>query len=481
MFDKYQVPRGLPVQSDPDANGLVELEHGQRHVLQVRDPVPVHAGRDGLRSLQRGLPPRRRQFAARRRDRPRAGHLRAGHPQELRGRHQEPVVRQPAAVQRLPVPHGVGRHPAALRQHQRRRRRRVVARGQHQRRQGRAEGRGIRRLEWYATDGSASSASVFLASPEFTEDTWFRTRTRCTSPKGWTMPISPKEKYWASVEYTFPDFLPLQGDLWTRFSYSWQGKVWDSLAAIEDFETAVDAGRAGRGPGVPDTRVEVGHVPARVHERQRLGHGVHRPQRLRRQWLHLPEQHQLRRDLRRPALAVRPEPAAAPQLQPVVHEAVVTGSAERAPAVEARHDLGGARQPPGREPWRRLPDRPRRARGPPGARLEHGGHRLAGPRLGPRPARHRLRRRGRLHRRQRRVVRLHARLPAASAPGAIPTSSTATRSRSGSGPCSSPPPASTRSSASTWTARNSTGRCTSSRTSSASRAAASTRARMTAR
>ena len=26
------------------------------------------------------------------------------------------------------------------------------------------------------------------------------------------MPISPKEKYWAAVEYTFPDFLPLQGD-----------------------------------------------------------------------------------------------------------------------------------------------------------------------------------------------------------------------------------------------------------------------------
>ncbi len=43
------------------------------------------------------------------------------------------------------------------------------------------------------------------------------------------MPVSPKEKYWAAVEYTFPDFLPLQGDLWTRFSYTWQGKIWDSL------------------------------------------------------------------------------------------------------------------------------------------------------------------------------------------------------------------------------------------------------------
>jgi outer membrane receptor protein involved in Fe transport len=52
------------------------------------------------------------------------------------------------------------------------------------------------------------------------------------------MPVSPKEKYWASVEYTFPDFLPWAGDFWTRFSYTYQGKVWDSLGAIEDFELA---------------------------------------------------------------------------------------------------------------------------------------------------------------------------------------------------------------------------------------------------
>ncbi len=59
------------------------------------------------------------------------------------------------------------------------------------------------------------------------------------------MPISPKEKYWAAVEYTFPDFLPMQGDLWTRFSYSYQGKIWDSLWAIEDFELAETIRRSG--------------------------------------------------------------------------------------------------------------------------------------------------------------------------------------------------------------------------------------------
>ena len=61
------------------------------------------------------------------------------------------------------------------------------------------------------------------------------------------------------------------------------------------------------------------------------------------------------------------------------------------------------------------------------------GHRLAGPRLGPRPARHRLRRRDGLHRGERRALRVHAAISVRSAPGAIPTSSTATRSRSGSG------------------------------------------------
>ena len=52
--------------------------------------------------------------------------------------------------------------------------------------------------------------------------------------KGWELPVSPEEKYWASVEYTFPDFLPLQGELWTSFSYTYQGKTWDSLSDIED-------------------------------------------------------------------------------------------------------------------------------------------------------------------------------------------------------------------------------------------------------
>ena len=61
---------------------------------------------------------------------------------------------------------------------------------------------------------------MFLADPEFTEDTFFPNRTTIYIAKGTTLPVSPEEKYWASAEYTFPDFLPLDGDLWTRFSYN---------------------------------------------------------------------------------------------------------------------------------------------------------------------------------------------------------------------------------------------------------------------
>jgi outer membrane receptor protein involved in Fe transport len=104
---------------------------------------------------------------------------------------------------------------------------------------GKAEQKGVEfNGQWIATDRLNFEWSVFLGNPEFTEDTLYPNTTEIYVAKGTTMPVSPEEKYWASVEYTFPDFLPLQGDLWTRFSYTWQGEVWDSLGAIEDFEDA---------------------------------------------------------------------------------------------------------------------------------------------------------------------------------------------------------------------------------------------------
>ncbi len=106
---------------------------------------------------------------------------------------------------------------------------------------GKAEQKGVEfNGTWYATDQLKLDWSVFLASPKFTEDTLVPNSSVVYIAKGWTLPVSPKEKYWASVEYTFPDFLPMSGDFWTRFSYTYQGKTWDSLGAIEDFHNGDD-------------------------------------------------------------------------------------------------------------------------------------------------------------------------------------------------------------------------------------------------
>ncbi len=100
---------------------------------------------------------------------------------------------------------------------------------------GQAEQKGVELSgEWKATPTLSLQWSAFLADPEFTEDTLVPNSDEIYISKGTTLPVSPKHKYWAAVDYTFPKFLPLQGDVWTRFSYSWQGRTWDSLTAIED-------------------------------------------------------------------------------------------------------------------------------------------------------------------------------------------------------------------------------------------------------
>ena len=113
---------------------------------------------------------------------------------------------------------------------------------------GTAEQKGIELSgEWHATERLNLSWNAFIASPEFTQDTLVPNSDEVYIAKGTTLPISPKEKYWASAEYTFPDFLPLKGDFWTRFSYTWQGKTWDSLSAIEenDREFLIPAWKSG--------------------------------------------------------------------------------------------------------------------------------------------------------------------------------------------------------------------------------------------
>ena len=86
-----------------------------------------------------------------------------------------------------------------------------------------------------ATERFSLEWSAFLASPSSRRTRSSRTRTRSTSPRARVAGVA-EGKVLGSVEYTFPDFLPLAGDFWTRFSYTWQGETWDSLTAIEDNE-----------------------------------------------------------------------------------------------------------------------------------------------------------------------------------------------------------------------------------------------------
>ncbi len=75
-------------------------------------------------------------------------------------------------------------------------------------------------------------ASVFLADPEFIERTVFTDGDVLES--GNPMPVSPKHKYFAAVDYTLPRFSPWSGDFWMRGSWSWQSKTWKNIDAIID-------------------------------------------------------------------------------------------------------------------------------------------------------------------------------------------------------------------------------------------------------
>ncbi len=82
---------------------------------------------------------------------------------------------------------------------------------------------------WYVTDRFNVEFSAFLADPEFTDDLVYPT-DGTVIPAGTTMPVSPERKYWAAVEYDFPEFTA--GNFWTRMSYQYQSEVWDSISAL---------------------------------------------------------------------------------------------------------------------------------------------------------------------------------------------------------------------------------------------------------
>jgi outer membrane receptor protein involved in Fe transport len=70
---------------------------------------------------------------------------------------------------------------------------------------------------------------VTLADPEFTETTVLPDET--VIEPGTSLPLSPERKYWVSAEYTIPNFLAWDGDLWTRWSYNYQSDTWKDIDA----------------------------------------------------------------------------------------------------------------------------------------------------------------------------------------------------------------------------------------------------------
>jgi outer membrane receptor protein involved in Fe transport len=105
-----------------------------------------------------------------------------------------------------------------------------------------AEQKGVElSVSWSPTENLGFNASVFLADPEFSEDT-FAPDGDLEIPAGTPMPNSPEEKYWVAVDYTFPNLFGSQGDLWTRVAWSYTSEVWNNLTAISDYYLPEDPG-----------------------------------------------------------------------------------------------------------------------------------------------------------------------------------------------------------------------------------------------
>jgi outer membrane receptor protein involved in Fe transport len=86
---------------------------------------------------------------------------------------------------------------------------------------------------WNVTPNFVLEGSVTLADPEFTEETLLPGQ----EPEddhivpGTPLPLSPERKYWVSAEYTIPNFMSWDGDLWTRWSYNYQSDTWKDIDA----------------------------------------------------------------------------------------------------------------------------------------------------------------------------------------------------------------------------------------------------------
>jgi outer membrane receptor protein involved in Fe transport len=96
---------------------------------------------------------------------------------------------------------------------------------------GDAEQKGIElNGEAQITQNFSIEGSVTFMDPEFSED--FVEPDGTTIEAGSPMPNSPEEKFWVAFEYRLPGLFALDGDFWTRASYTYQGEYWNSRTAI---------------------------------------------------------------------------------------------------------------------------------------------------------------------------------------------------------------------------------------------------------
>jgi outer membrane receptor protein involved in Fe transport len=103
---------------------------------------------------------------------------------------------------------------------------------------GAAEQKGVEMNgAWQVTPAFQIEGSVFLGDPEFTEDTIYP-NGELGIPAGTVMPLSPEQKYWVAVEYSMPGLFDLDGNFWTRMSYSYQSEIWNGTDALADFVNA---------------------------------------------------------------------------------------------------------------------------------------------------------------------------------------------------------------------------------------------------
>ena len=122
---------------------------------------------------------------------------------------------------------------------------------------------------WNVTQNFVLEGSVTLADPEFTEETLLPGEEP-EDPHivpGTPLPLSPERKYWVSAEYTLPNFMAWDGDLWTRWSYNYQSDTW------KDIDAAVARDPDQHIPSWSTSNLQFG-----FSSQQRLGCGADRPQ-----------------------------------------------------------------------------------------------------------------------------------------------------------------------------------------------------------